>query len=110
MSTWVVFHRNWFPEFAADVPYAAVQVELDEGPRITSNLVGVANEDIRMGMAVEVVFDDGTPDVTLPRFRPISCHQSLAATVGLEGMPARAANTRHMNMLICIIHHAIHMA
>ena len=71
VSTWVVFHRNWFPEFAADVPYAAVQVELAEGPRITSNLVNVPNEAIRMGMAVEVVFDDVTPEVTLPRFRAV---------------------------------------
>jgi uncharacterized OB-fold protein len=69
VSTWVIFHRNWFPEFAADVPYAVVQVELTEGPRLTSNLVGVANEDIRVGMPVEVVFDDVTPAVTLPRFR-----------------------------------------
>ena len=71
VSTWVVFHRNWFPEFAADVPYAAVQVELAEGPRITSNLVNVPNEAVRMGMAVEVVFDDVTPEVTLPRFRAV---------------------------------------
>jgi flavin-dependent dehydrogenase len=34
-------------------------------------LVGVPNESIRMGMQVEVVFDDVTPEVTLPRFRPI---------------------------------------
>jgi uncharacterized OB-fold protein len=71
VSTWVVFHRNWFPEFAADVPYAAVQVELAEGPRLTSSLVGVPNESIRMGMPVEVVFDDVTREVTLPRFRAI---------------------------------------
>lgn len=28
------------------------------------------NEDIEIGMAVEVVFDDVTPEVTLPKFKP----------------------------------------
>jgi hypothetical protein len=46
-----------------------VQVQLDEGPRLTSNLVDVPNGELRVGMAVEVVFDDVTPEITLPRFR-----------------------------------------
>jgi uncharacterized OB-fold protein len=70
VTTWVVFHRLYFPAFAADLPYNVVQVELAEGPRLTANLVGVANDRIRIGLPVEVVFDDVTPDVTLPRFRP----------------------------------------
>lgn len=72
VATWVVFHRNWFPEFAADVPYAAVQVELAEGLRLTSSLVGVPNDSIRIGMPVEVIFDDATAEITIPRFRPIA--------------------------------------
>jgi uncharacterized OB-fold protein len=70
VTTWVVFHKLYFPAFAADLPYNVAQVELDEGPRLTANLVGVANDDIRVGLPVEVVFDDVTPEVTLPRFRP----------------------------------------
>jgi uncharacterized protein len=69
VSTFVVFHKIYFPSFARDVPYNVVQVELDEGPRLTANLVDVANEQIRVGMSVEVVFDDVTPEITLPRFR-----------------------------------------
>lgn len=69
VTSWVIFHRNWFPEFADDLPYAVVQVELAEGPRLTSSLVGVANVDLRSDMAVEVVFDDVTPEISLPRFR-----------------------------------------
>jgi uncharacterized OB-fold protein len=70
VSTFVVFHKVYFPAFAADVPYNVVQVELEEGPRLTANLVDVPNDQIRVGMPVEVVFDDVTPEVTLPRFRP----------------------------------------
>jgi len=70
VTTWVVFHKLYFPAFAADLPYNVVQVELAEGPRLTANLVGVANDAIRVGLPVEVVFDDVAPEVTLPRFRP----------------------------------------
>lgn len=71
ISSWVVFHKAYFPAFADDIPYAVVQVELEEGPRLTSNLVGVPNDAIKIGMPVEVVFDDVTPDITLHRFRPL---------------------------------------
>lgn len=72
ISSWVVFHKAYFPEFAADIPYNVVQVELEEGPRLLANLVGIANDRIEIGMPVEVLFDDVTPDITLPRFRPAS--------------------------------------
>jgi len=70
VSSWVVFHKLYFPAFADDIPYAVVQVELEEGPRLISNLVGVKNEEIRLGMPVEIVFDDVTPEISIPRFRP----------------------------------------
>lgn len=69
VSSWTVVHQAWFPAFKAELPYNVVQVELAEGPRLTANLVDVANDAITVGMAVEVVFDDVTPEVTLPRFR-----------------------------------------
>jgi len=70
VSSFVVVHQKWFPAFAADIPYNAVQVELEEGPRLTSSLVGIANDEIAVGLAVEVVFDDLSEEITLPRFRP----------------------------------------
>lgn len=70
VSSWVVVHKAWLPAFAADLPYNAVQVELEEGVRLTCNLVGAGNEALRVGLPVEAVFDDVTPDATLPRFRP----------------------------------------
>jgi hypothetical protein len=69
VSSFVVFHKAWFPAFAGDTPYAVVQVELEEGPRLTANLVDVRPEDIRVGLPVIVVFDDVTGNVTIPRFR-----------------------------------------
>ncbi len=65
-----VMHQVYHPGFAAEVPYAVVLVQLAEGPRMTSNLVGVAPADIRIGMPVAVVFEDLTDEVTLPKFAP----------------------------------------
>lgn len=69
VTTWAVFHQRYFESFAADLPYHVVQVQLDEGPRLTANLVDVPNSELRIGMRVEVVFDDVTPEITLVRFR-----------------------------------------
>ena len=70
--SWAIMHQVYHPGFAAEVPYAVVVIELDEGARLVSNLVDCAPADIRAGMPVEVVFDDVAPDVTLPKFRPRS--------------------------------------
>ena len=70
VSTFVVVRQPWFPAFAGDVPYNVAQVELEEGPRLTSNLVGISNEDVAVGLEVEAVFEDLDEETTLPRFRP----------------------------------------
>jgi hypothetical protein len=63
-------HQVYHPGFASEVPYAVVVIELEEGARLVSNLVDCHPGEIRAGMPVEVVFDDVTPEVTLPKFRP----------------------------------------
>jgi uncharacterized OB-fold protein len=70
ISTWTVVHKAWFAAFAADIPYNVVQVELDEGPRLTANVVGIRNEQLKIGLPVQIEFDDVTNEMTLPRFRP----------------------------------------
>jgi uncharacterized protein len=52
-----------------DGPYVLAIVELEEGPRMTSNIVAPP-EKIRVDMPVEVFFDDVTPDRTLVKFKP----------------------------------------
>ena len=65
-------HRHPNPAFGSDVPYVVALVELEEGARMLSNLVGVdpTPDAVRVGLPVEIVYDDVTDDVTLPRFRP----------------------------------------
>ena len=70
--SFAIMHQAVHPGFAAETPYAVVVIQLDEGPRLLSNLVDCPTADVRIGQPVEVVFDDVTPEVTLPKFRPVS--------------------------------------
>jgi hypothetical protein len=67
--TYVVAHQPFHPAFASDAPYAVAIVELEEGVRLMSNIVDCEPDDMYIGMPVEVVYDDVTEEVTLPRFK-----------------------------------------
>ena len=69
--TFCVYRQAFHPAWKDDIPYNVAYVKLDEGPLLISNIVGCANEDVYIGMPVEVVFDDMTDEVTLPKFRPV---------------------------------------
>ncbi|KKD07006.1 Zn-ribbon domain-containing OB-fold protein [Streptomyces sp. WM6386] len=65
LYTWSVVHRNDLPPFGERTPYVAAVVQLAEGPRMMTELVGVPPETLRAGMALEVDFRQG-----IPVFRP----------------------------------------
>ncbi len=65
-----VTHQNQAPGFRDDLPYVLAIVELSEGPRLMTNVVGCAPDAVHIGMAVEIVYDDVTAEVTLAKFRP----------------------------------------
>ena len=69
VHSYVVTHQAVHPALAGHTPLATVEVELVEGPRVTSNLVDVPPEAVTIGMAVEVVFEDAGTGVVLPLFR-----------------------------------------
>ena len=68
--TYTVTHQNQAPGFREGLPYVLAYVELDEGVRMLTNIVGCAPEDVRIGMPVRVVFEDVADGVTLPKFCP----------------------------------------
>lgn len=70
VNTWVIFHREYFAAFADEIPYNVAEIQLAEGPRYLANVVDCENDDLYRGMAVEVVYEDVTEDVTLPKFAP----------------------------------------
>ena len=68
--SFIVVHRPQHPAFFGDAPYNVAVVELEEGPRLHANVVECANEDLRVGLPVEVVFEKVNDEVTLPKYRP----------------------------------------
>jgi uncharacterized OB-fold protein len=67
----VIAHRP-APGFEADVPYAIAIVELDEGPRMMSNIVGIPNtpDHLVLDMELHVAFEPRGDDVQVPVFGP----------------------------------------
>lgn len=70
LYTWSVVHQNDLPPFAGKVPYVAAVVDLKEGPRMMTNVVGCEFEDLRVGMALRVEFEDIGEGFQIPVFRP----------------------------------------
>lgn len=70
LHSYVINHMP-APGWAQDVPYIIAVVELEEGPRMMSNLVGVAATPaaLSLDMPLEVVFEL-RGDVVLPLFKP----------------------------------------
>lgn len=70
LYTFALMHQPYDPSF--EIPYNLSTVDLEEGVRTTTvNVVGCRNDELRIGMALEVVFED-RGDVSLPMFRPAS--------------------------------------
>lgn len=70
--SYTVARRPTAPQWAGDVPYVLAIVELEEGARMTTNIVNCDPDTVRVGMAVRVVFDDVTREVTLVKFEPVA--------------------------------------
>ena len=58
--------------FAEDLPYVVAMIDLPEGPRMISNVVGCDPQGLRNGMELEVVFEEASPEITLPKWRPVA--------------------------------------
>ena len=68
LYSFAVMHQP-YPGFEDEVPYNIALVELEEGVRCLSNIVGCDNSDLAIGMPLEVVFEDLDDEVSLPKFR-----------------------------------------
>lgn len=70
LYSFIIVHHPTLPVFKEKVPYPVILVELEDGVHMVSNIVDCKNEELRIGMPLEVVFDRINDDVTLPKFRP----------------------------------------
>ena len=67
--TWTVTHQALVASFAAEVPYAAVVTELEEGVRLVSGIREMTPDMLKLDLPVEVVLEDAD-GVVLPYVRP----------------------------------------
>lgn len=65
--SYTIVYRTPFEGF--DVPYVLAVIKLDEGPMLLSNVIDCEPEKTAIGDPVEVIFEDVTEEITLPKFR-----------------------------------------
>jgi hypothetical protein len=64
----LIFHQAYFPAWKNRLPYNVVLVQLEEGPRMISNVVPLSFQDFSVGDALEAVFEP-EGELVIPRFR-----------------------------------------
>ncbi|MCI0441405.1 MAG: Zn-ribbon domain-containing OB-fold protein [Chloroflexi bacterium] len=71
LYSYMINHRP-APGFEAEAPYAIAVVQLEEGPRMMTNIVGIENtpEKLVLDMPLVVTFEDIQPDISLPKWMP----------------------------------------
>ncbi|MFN8036706.1 MAG: Zn-ribbon domain-containing OB-fold protein [Acidimicrobiia bacterium] len=75
VASYTINHQMWMP--GPELPYVVAIVEIEEQPsvRLTTNLVGIAPDDVAVGLPVQVTFEhrpDPYGDVWIPLFEPRS--------------------------------------
>jgi uncharacterized OB-fold protein len=68
--TFVVYHVAYDPGFENNLPYVVADVELKEGPRLLTNIVGCRPDEVKYEMPVKVTWEDITEEFSLPKFKP----------------------------------------
>ena len=68
--TWTVTHQAMHPALAAEVPYAVIVVEMEEGVRLVAGLRGLDPSELRLELPVEVEFETLNDEIAIPHFHP----------------------------------------
>jgi hypothetical protein len=66
--SFVIVRRQYHPMLPP--PYVVAIIELEEGIRMLSNVVECKPEDVKIDMPVTVVWDDASPEISMPKFKP----------------------------------------
>ena len=72
LHTYTIVYQPANAAFRDDTPYIYAVVQLDEGPRMVSNVVQCDLDAVKVDMPLEAIFDDVTPECTLVKFKPAS--------------------------------------
>jgi uncharacterized OB-fold protein len=69
--SFTIYRVPYHPAFVNDIPYVLAVVQLAEGPRMETNIIGCKPEEVAIEMPVGVAFEDVTTEVSLPKFKPL---------------------------------------
>ena len=71
LYSYMINHRA-APGFEDEAPYAIAVIQLEEGPRMMGNILGIENtpENLVLDMPLKVVFVDATDDIAIPNWEP----------------------------------------
>jgi hypothetical protein len=69
--SYTVIRQNFSRAFRELLPYVVALVDLDEGPRLMTNIVNCEPGDVRVGMPVSVRFEAVSDEAALPMFEPL---------------------------------------
>jgi len=70
--TFTATYQNQSPGFRDELPYVLAYVTLDEGVQMLTNIVGCPADQVKIGMPVEVTFEDVNDHIAIPRFKPVA--------------------------------------
>jgi len=73
LLSWAIFHRRYLPSYPP--PHNVIVAQLEEGPSMVSNLVDARPADGCIGQALELVYEQDSAGVVLPRFRLAATNQ-----------------------------------
>jgi uncharacterized OB-fold protein len=69
--TFSVARQPTTPQFLDETPQVIAVVTLDDGPRVTTTIVGIDADDVQVGQPVRALFEHGDDGITLLRFCPL---------------------------------------
>lgn len=69
--SYTIVHWSPNPAYAAEAPYSLALVQLEEGPRMLTNIIGCPPGPIHIAMAVAVRFEQCSPEIMLPKFKAV---------------------------------------
>jgi len=68
VHTFSVVHRAPTPDFGTNTPYVIAMIDLDDGPRMFTNIVGEDAKQVASGDRVKLVFEDRGDGFQIPQF------------------------------------------
>jgi uncharacterized OB-fold protein len=69
--SFTVIRQNYSRPFRDLIPYVVALVDLDEGPRVMTNIVGCDPDDVEIGMRVVARFEEVSDEAGIALFEPV---------------------------------------